>query len=90
MGRGDVKLAVVLGAGLGWLVPVSLATAELVVWALLGANGLGLLQATLGAAARRVQGDASGYSLRRTAIPFGPPMSAAAVGVVLLGDRLLR
>ncbi len=91
LGLGDVKLAVLLGGAIGWLGPVSLATVELVIWAVIGASGLGLMVGLAGAVAnRRGRPDGFAGSLRRRAIPFGPSLSTAALGVVLVGDRLVR
>ena len=89
MGRGDVKLALLLGAAVGWLHPISIATVELVVVALSGASGLGLVLALAAALDRRRRpGEADG-PIRQLRIPFGPAMSVAALGVVLFGDRLV-
>lgn len=75
MGFGDVKLAPVLGATLGWIsVPVSVA--GLVMAFLLGAAvSIVLLLA------RRAD--------RRTALPFGPALLAGALLAVLVGTPLV-
>lgn len=75
MGFGDVKLAPVLGATLGW-VSIAVAVAGLVMAFLLGAvASIALLLA------RRVD--------RRTALPFGPALLAGALLGVLVGTPLV-
>lgn len=75
MGFGDVKLAPVLGATLGWL-SVPVAVAGLVMAFLLGASvSIVLLLA------RRAD--------RRTALPFGPALLAGALLAVLVGTPLV-
>lgn len=97
MGRGDVKLALLLGAAIGWLRAPAFDTALLVVWSLLAASALGLGGAVIarvvsrsGSMARigRVVDDA-GRSLRRVRVPFGPALSGATIGIVVLSDTLL-
>ena len=86
LGRGDVKLAVVLGAAVGWLRPPWLDGLLLVAWTLLLASVFGLCGAVLGARA-------SGRGRRRwstVAVPFAPALSAATLGVVLFAEVLLR
>jgi leader peptidase (prepilin peptidase)/N-methyltransferase len=75
MGFGDVKLAGVLGAYLGWL-----------GWAAFGAGAfLGfLLGGVLGALLMAV-----GRAGRKSKIPFGPFMLAGALIAVFVGDTLV-
>lgn len=90
MGRGDVKLAVLLGAAIGWLQPISLATVELVLVALCGASAVGLLLALAAIVDRRRRPSPDPGSIRELRIPFGPAMSVAALAVVLFGDQMVR
>ena len=91
MGRGDVKLAALLGAALGWLTPVSLATVALVLWALIAANALGLLLGLVGAVLeRRGRPGRTAPNVGSRAIPFGPPLSIATLAVVLLSTEFVR
>ncbi|MEL6982206.1 MAG: hypothetical protein AAFO29_07260, partial [Actinomycetota bacterium] len=90
MGRGDVKLGLLLGAAIGWLHPVSTTTVELVVIALSGASAIGLLLALVTIASPRRRSDGPRGGIRGLRIPFGPPMSMAALAVVLFGDLLVR
>lgn len=76
LGRGDVKLSVLLGAGIGWIGPPGLGTVLLVLWALIVACGLGLVAATVPRAARAAWAPAD-------SIPFAPALSIATVAVVL-------
>jgi leader peptidase (prepilin peptidase)/N-methyltransferase len=70
MGFGDVRLAVVLGAVLGWY------SLGLVIWGMLLGHLLGALAGLIvGLARRRVRG---------VKIAFGPPLIASALLVVLL------
>ncbi len=92
LGRGDVKLALLLGGALGWLRPPLLDTVLLVVWALLAASLLGLVFAFAFRARDGRAGAGLGerpVSLRTTEVPFGPALSGAALGVVLMSGRLL-
>lgn len=75
MGFGDVKLAPVLGATLGWI-SVPVAVAGLVLAFLLGAAVSIVLLVT-----RRAD--------RRTALPFGPALLAGALLAVLVGTPLV-
>lgn len=92
LGRGDVKLSVLLGAGIGWIGPPGAGTVLLVVWALIVACGLGLVAATVPRvivtarppAASRPGGAPAG------SIPFAPALSIATVGVVLAAGHILR
>jgi len=76
MGFGDVKLAGVLGLALGWLGWGVLALGGFLGFLLGGVVGGGLMLA--------------GRATRRSAIPFGPFMIAAAFVAVLAGQPLLR
>jgi leader peptidase (prepilin peptidase) / N-methyltransferase len=76
MGWGDVKLAGVLGAALGYLSWSTL---------LVGAFGGFVLGATAGIAVM-----AAGKGGRKTALPYGPFMIAAAVLALFLGDPIGR
>jgi len=69
LGLGDLKLAGVLGLALGWLGWRALLAGSVLAFALLALCGLALL--------------ATGRVDRRTALPFGPFMLAAALLVVL-------
>lgn len=80
MGRGDVKLSLVLGLFIGWLQPSLLDTARLVlitiVAALLGGGLLGLAVNAL-----RGRG--------RAEIPFGPALAAASLAAVVVAPVLV-
>lgn len=82
LGRGDVKLSVLLGAGIGWVGPPGLGTVLLVVWALIAACGIGLVAATVPRAARAAR-------VPTGAIPFAPALSIATIGVVLAADLIV-
>jgi leader peptidase (prepilin peptidase)/N-methyltransferase len=71
LGLGDLKLAGLLGLALGWLGWRALLVGSILAFALLALCGLALL--------------ATGRASRRTALPFGPFMLAAALLVVLAG-----
>ncbi len=71
MGFGDVKLALTLGAALGWYGWPAVFTGTLLAFV------LGALTAVALLAARRAD--------RKTALPFGPFMLAGALGGLLLG-----
>jgi len=85
LGRGDVKLAVLLGAAIGWSGPPGLGLLLAVLWALIAACGLGLgaALALRAAAARRPRAAAP-------QIPFAPALSLATVAVVIAAGPLLR
>ena len=92
MGRGDVKLAVMIGATIGWSQPGRLATLELVVWSLLVASSIGLVAALVRrptAKTSRTRLASRATAVRRRSVPFGPALSASAVSVVVLGDLLV-
>ncbi len=81
MGFGDVKLAALMGLGLGWLAAGYVTAFVLVVWAL----GVGAVVASLvGLSLMAVQG-----LKRRTPIPFGPYLAFGALFVVLLSPHLI-
>lgn len=69
LGAGDVKLAGPLGAYLGWLGAAAFVAGVLAAWLLAGVTAIGLL--------------AAGRATRKTALPFGPFLIAATLGVVL-------
>jgi leader peptidase (prepilin peptidase)/N-methyltransferase len=69
IGMGDVKLAGPLGAYLGWLGATAFAAGLAAAWLLAAAAGLGLMLAHRAG--------------RKTQIPFGPFLIAAALAVVL-------
>ncbi len=82
MGFGDVKLAAVMGLGLGWLAASYATVFVLVLWAL----GLGAVAASvLGILLIAVQG-----MNRRTEIPFGPYLAFGTLTVVLLTPHLVN
>ena len=80
MGRGDVKLSILLGLFVGWLQPALLEATRLVFWtillALLGGGVIGLLANTV-----RGRG--------RAEIPFGPALAAATLVIVVLSPALM-
>ncbi len=81
MGFGDVKLAALLGLGLGWLGASYVTAFVLVVWAL----GVGALAASVvGMTLMAIQG-----LHRRTPIPFGPYLAFGALLVVLVSPHLI-
>jgi len=81
MGRGDVKLSLILGLFVGWLQPVLVDATRLVlvtiVVALLGGGLVGLVY-------NKVRG------LGRAEIPFGPALAASTIGIVLLSPILVE
>ena len=68
LGWGDVKLSGVLGLYLGWLGAAAVAAGLLGAFVLAALAGLGLI--------------ASGRATRKTQIPFGPFLLAAAIAVI--------
>jgi leader peptidase (prepilin peptidase)/N-methyltransferase len=76
MGFGDVRLAGVIGAGLGWLS--------------LGHVFVGLFLAFLTSAVIGIALIASGIKSRKDRIPFGPYLALGCVLAVLWGEPLLR
>jgi len=75
MGGGDVKLALYLGAHLGWLSLPHVAVGAFLAFLLGGTVGVGLLVA--------------GRKGRKDLIPFGPFMAAGALVATLSGHQLL-
>lgn len=86
LGRGDVKLAVVLGAALGWLRPPWPDALLLVAWALSVASALGLCLAAIGVPAATGR---DGGRRFQVGVPFAPALSAATIVVVLFADVLV-
>lgn len=86
MGWGDVKLSVLLGAGIGWIGPAGVGVVLAVVWALIVACALGLGVAL---ALRRRLAAGSSWGVAGS-IPFAPALSAATVAVVLVAGPRLR
>lgn len=80
MGRGDVKLALLLGLFVGWLQPSLLETTRLVFWtillALVGGGVLGMIYNLI-----RGRG--------RAEIPFGPALAAATLVVVVVSPAIV-
>jgi len=80
MGRGDVKLSLLLGLFIGWIQPSLIDATRLVLFtillALLGGGIVGLIYNTL-----RNKG--------RAEIPFGPALAAATLVVVLVSPTLV-
>jgi len=74
MGFGDVKLALVLGLGLGWLNPT------LILIALLISSLLGVMLGIIAAVTRG----------KGTPFPFGPALAIGAVVTVLASSQLLE
>lgn len=80
MGRGDVKLSLLLGLFLGWLAPDAILATRLVLYALLLALlGGGLLGAGYNLILRR----------GRAEIPFGPALAVGAMVVMLASGSLV-
>lgn len=79
MGRGDVKLALLLGLFVGWLQPDLLVATRLVLYtiflALLGGGLVGLVY-------NRVR------SRGRSEIPFGPALALAALVIIVISPAL--
>jgi leader peptidase (prepilin peptidase)/N-methyltransferase len=69
LGMGDVKLAGPLGAYLGWLGATAFLAGLMAAWLLAAVTGLGLM--------------AAGRASRKTQLPFGPFLIAAALGAAL-------
>lgn len=76
MGMGDVKVAPILGATLGWLS--------------VGAAVVGLLVAFLAGAVVGVALMAAGRASRKTAVPFGPFLFIGTLVGLLAGEPLVR
>ncbi len=80
MGRGDVKLAVLLGLFVGWLQPDTLTAVRLVLYTIIIALFGGALGGLAYNAVRR---------RGRAEIPFGPALAAATIVVVAVSPSLL-
>jgi leader peptidase (prepilin peptidase)/N-methyltransferase len=79
MGRGDVKLSVMLGLFTGWVAPDAVTALRLVLYALfLAFLGGGLVGLVYNLARRR----------GRAEIPFGPALAAGALVVILTSGSL--
>jgi len=79
MGRGDVKLALLLGLFVGWLQPDLIDTTRLVFWTiLLALTGGGIL----GLAYNLVRGRG------RAEIPFGPALAVASLVIVVVSPAI--
>jgi leader peptidase (prepilin peptidase)/N-methyltransferase len=76
MGFGDVKLAGVLGAYLGWLGWSQLAVGAFMGFLLGGLGGIVLMLA--------------GRAGRKSMIPYGPYMIVGAWGAILAGEAIGR
>ena len=80
MGRGDVKLALLLGLFIGWLQPGLVDATRLVFWAILLALAGGGLA---GLAYNLARGRG------RAEIPFGPALAAASLAIVVLSPAIV-
>ncbi len=86
MGLGDVKLAFPLGFAIGWFTGDAAMAPAAVGFALVGASVIGLAMAALPVGENaRPDGD---VSFRGRAVPFGPPLSAAASLTIALALAL--
>jgi len=79
MGRGDVKLSLLLGLFLGWIQPDLIDATRLVFITIIAALAGGGL---LGLAYNKIR------RLGRAEIPFGPALAVATVVAVLVSPRL--
>ncbi len=79
MGRGDVKLALLLGLFVGWLQPGLLDTTRLVFWTI-------LLALTGGGVFGLIYNLARGRG--RAEIPFGPALAAASLVIVVVSPAI--
>ncbi len=79
MGRGDVKLSLLLGLFVGWLQPSPLEATRLVFWAI-------LLALTGGALIGLLYNLARGRG--RAEIPFGPALAAASLVIVVVSPAM--
>lgn len=82
MGRGDVKLAVLLGLAIGWPQSSALAAGLLVVHALVASSGVGLAYAALAGAWRRRE-------VGTVEVPFGPALAAGSLLVIVASPLLV-
>lgn len=79
MGRGDIKLALLLGLAVGWTQTSAPAAIILVVDALVLASLFGLVHAAATGALRD----------RRHQVPFGPSLAAGSLVVILVAPALI-
>lgn len=99
---GDVKLALLLGFGIGWMRASMAESLVLVVYALMIGMVLGIVSGLAVGVGRRVIGpgflpdpdadprvDPESTPLLRTAFPFGPALALSAFVVVLLSGTLV-
>ena len=99
---GDVKLALLLGFGIGWMRASVAESLVLVVYALMIGMLLGIVSGLLVGMGRRLLGpgflpdpdadpriDPESTPLLRTAFPFGPALALSAFVVVLLSGTLV-
>ncbi|MFT7476668.1 MAG: prepilin signal peptidase PulO-like enzyme (type II secretory pathway), partial [Verrucomicrobiales bacterium] len=99
---GDVKLALLLGLFLGWSADSALEAARLVIWAFLIGMIFGVLSGILIGMGRRVLGpgflpdpdfpppkDGTLEPLLKTAVPFGPALALATLGLVVFSSQVL-
>lgn len=100
---GDVKLALLLGLGIGWMRASMAESLVLVIYALMIGMLLGILSGLLVGVGRRVIGPGflpdpdedprlspEATPILRTAFPFGPALALSALAVVLLSGTLLN
>lgn len=81
MGRGDVKLALLLGLFVGWVQPDGLLAVRLVLYTIfLALLGGGLVGLAYNAARGR----------RRAEIPFGPALASAALVIIVVSPYLVE
>ena len=80
MGRGDVKLSLLLGLYLGWLQTDTLLAIRLVLYAILISLFGGAVLGTIYNVVRR---------RGRAEIPFGPALAAGSLVVILLSTRIV-
>ena len=79
MGRGDVKLAALLGLAIGWTQTGLLEAAVLVIYALIACSILGLVHASrVGALGRPNQ-----------RVPFGPALATGSLLVIVAAPQLI-
>ncbi len=79
MGFGDVKLALLMGLYLGWIVPDGIRAVTLVLFALMIGCVLGVVVGGVLALVRR----------KNAAFPFGPALAASTVIAVLFSQQIL-
>jgi leader peptidase (prepilin peptidase)/N-methyltransferase len=99
---GDVKLALLLGLFLGWSADSAIEAARLVIWAFLIGMMFGVLSGILVGIGRRAFGsgflpdpdfpppeDGTLEPLLKTAVPFGPALALATLGLVVFSSQFL-